>query len=169
MNSKIIKNGILALAFTLVAVPAQAAFGFANTTFANTTTQAAAGSCDSYDSEINRLFQAQDLRGATITSMKTTMEQLAPKGTFTTRQLNAIAEEIVDIIYPKMKVALGRILQQNFSVEELRQINAFYETPVGKKLNSLQPVLMQTGMQVAQQSDVQAQIQQIVQKHLGNK
>ena len=68
-----------------------------------------------------------------------------------------------------MKMALDRILRQNLSVEELRQINAFYETPAGKKLNSLQPALVEAGAQVVQQSDVQAQIQQVVQKHLGGK
>ena len=74
MNSKIIKNGILALAFTLVAVPAQAAFGFANPASAP---QAPAGSCDSYDSEVNRLLQAQDLRGTTIKAMKAMLAPLS--------------------------------------------------------------------------------------------
>lgn len=165
MNSKIIKSGILALAFTLVAVPTQAAFGFARPANA----LPSVGSQDPYQCEIDRLIQMQDVRGNTISSMKMMLEQLVTQGALTTRQLNAISEEIADIIYPKMKVALERILRQNLSVEELRQINAFYETPAGKKLNSLQPTLMQAGAQVTQQADVQAQIQQIVQKHLGNK
>lgn len=166
MNSKTIKNGILALAFTLVAVPAQAAFGFANTAPAP---QAPAGSCDSYDREVNRLLQAQDLRGTTIKAMKAMLAPLAAQGSITASQINTIAEEIVNITYPKMKVAVAQCLRQNLSVGELRQINAFYATPAGKKLNALQPALMEAGNQVAQQPDVQAQIQQVVQKYLGNK
>ena len=165
MNSKIIKSGILVLAFTLVAVPAQAAFNFAKPANARSTV----GSQDPYQYEIERLFQMQDIRGNTISSMKTMLGQFVTQGAITTIQLNAIAEEIADITYPKMKVALERIMRQHLSLEELRQINAFYETPAGKKLNSLQPTLMQAGAQVTQQADVQAQIQQVVQKHLGKK
>ena len=166
MNSKIIKNGILALAFTLVAVPAQAAFGFATPTQAP---QASAGSCDAYQAEVNRLLQAQDLRGTTIKAMKSMLAPLVSQGSITTSQVNSIAEEIVNITYPKMKVAVEQCLRQNLSVDELRQINAFYATPAGQKLNALQPVLMEAGTKVAQQPDVQTQIQQVVQKYLGNK
>ena len=166
MNSKMIKNGILALAFTLVAVPAQAAFGFVNPTQAP---QAPAGSYDSYESEVNRLLQAQDLRGTTIKAMKSMLAPLASQGSVTASQINTIAEEIVNITYPKMKVAVAQCLRQSLSVDELRQINAFYATPAGQNLNALQPALMDAGNQVAQQPDVQAQIQQVIQKYLGNK
>ena len=165
MNSRIIRLGILACAVALVAAPAQAAFGFAKPANA----RPSAGSQDPYQYEIDRLIQMQDVRGNTIKSMKTMLQQFVDQGALTTRQLNAIAEEIADITYPKMKMALDRILRQNLSVEELRQINAFYETPAGKKLHSLQPALVEAGAQVVQQSDVQAQIQQVVQKHLGGK
>jgi hypothetical protein len=36
--------------------------------------------------------------------------------------------------------------ERHFTADELRQILAFYDTPVGKKLAGLQPTLMQEGM-----------------------
>ena len=163
MNSKIAKIGFLALAFACTAGSAQTAFTVAKPA---PTPQPSAGSCDSFQSEVDKFIQAQDLRGTSVKSMKTMLGQLVSQGVLTATQVDSIVDEIVNIIYPKMKVAIEQCLRQNLSVEELRQINAFYATPAGKKLTAMQPALMEAGSKITQQPDVQMKIQQIMQKYL---
>ena len=179
MNVNIIKKCILPLAFALAVVPAQAAIGFARPAQAPASAapaapqspaivaQPSAGSCDPFQIEVNRLIQAQDLRGNIIKSVKTMLGQFVAQGSVTAVQVDAIAEEIANVAYPRMKTTVEQCLRQNLSVDELREINAFYATPAGRKMNSLTPALMDAGSQTMQQPDVQSQIQQIMQKHLG--
>ena len=167
MNSKATKNVICALAFALVALHAQAAFTPAQKNSKSTfMSRFSAASRDPYEYEINRLIQLQDFRGNFTKTFKTTMEQFVANGMITTSQLDAIAEEITDVAYPILTEAVGKCLRQNLSVDELRQVNAFYETPVGKKMNALLPTLMQTGLEAMQKPEIQAKIQQVVKKHL---
>lgn len=179
MNANIIKNCILPLVFALAVAPAQATVGLARPAQAPVRAAPAApqspavvpqpsvGSCDPFQIEVNRLVQAQDLRGSIIKSVKTMLAQLVAQGSATAAQVDAVAEAIADVAYPKMKTTVEQCLRQNLSVDELREINAFYATPAGRKMNALTPALMDAGAQTMQQPDVQAQIQQIMQKHLG--
>ena len=118
--------GLLALAFTCTAVSAQT-FNFAKP--ASAATQPSAG----FQAEVNQFIQAQDLRGSAIKGMKTMLGQLVSQGILTATQVDSITDEIVAIIYPNMKAAVEQCLRQNLTIDELRQINAFYATPAGKK------------------------------------
>lgn len=53
---------------------------------------------------------------------------------------------------------------REFTEDELKQLTAFYKTPLGTKLNQKQPILMQTGMSLGQQSVVahQTELQQMM-------
>lgn len=166
MNSRITKIGFLALAFAFTAVSAQTALNFAVPAQAPTAPQPSADSCDPFQSEVNQFIQAQNLRSTTVRTMKTMLEQFVTQGVLTATQVDTIVDEIVNIIYPKMKVAIEQCLRQNLSVEELRQINAFYATPAGKKLTAMQPALIEAGNKITQQPDVQMKIQQVMQKYL---
>lgn len=54
-----------------------------------------------------------------------------------------IGSRLVDIYLP--------IYRKYLSIEDLNQINAFYETPVGKKLAESTPAISSDGMEVGQQ------------------
>ena len=162
MNSKIIRSGILALALSAVVVPAQAARDLANTSASS------AFAPNSYESELNRYIEGQDLRGNMIKMVTTMMSQFVSQGLITAAQLNTIAEEVANAAYPRVKKATEDCLRQNLSVDELHQINAFNATPAGRKLIALTPSLMEAGNRAMQQPDIQQQVQQIVQRHLGN-
>lgn len=162
MNSKIAKIGFLTLAFACTAVSAQTAFNFAKPAPAPAAPQQSEG----FQAEVNKFIQAQNLRGSTVKGMKTMLGQLVSQGVLTATQVDSIVDEIVNIIYPNMKVAVEQCLRQNLTIEELRQINAFYATPAGKKLTAMQPALMEAGNKITQQPDVQMKIQQVMQKYL---
>jgi len=157
MNSRTIRNALLAITLAFAIGPTQAALDFS---------RPSARSGNAYQVEVDRLIQAQNLRGTIIKSITTMLGQFVAQGTITSAQLKAIAEEFADVAYPKMKEATAQCLQQNLTVDDLRQINAFYATPAGKKMIALTPTLMDVGAKTMQKPDVQAQIQRIVQKHL---
>ena len=158
MNSKTIRKTLVALTLAFAIGPTQAALD---------SSRPSASSGNAYQVEIDRLIQLQDLRGSFIKSFKTMMGQLVAQGKITSSQLNAIAEEVVDVIYPKMKEITAQCLKQSLTVDDLRQINAFYSTSAGKKMIALAPTLMDTGVKAVQVPEIQAQVQQIIQKHLG--
>lgn len=47
--------------------------------------------------------------------------------------------------------SLVKIYRQNFTIEEVKTITAFYHTPIGKKSISLMPVIMQQSMKAGEQ------------------
>ena len=161
MKSRITKIGFLALAFACTAVSAQT-FNFAKTAPAPAAQQKSAG----FQAEVDKFIQAQDLRGSASKGMKTMLGQLVSQGVLTATQVDSMTDEVVNIMYPNMKVAVEQCLRQNLSLDELRQINAFYATPAGKKLAALNPVLMEAGSKITQRPDVQMKIQQVMQKYL---
>lgn len=65
-----------------------------------------------------------------------------------------------------LKPDMCKMYAREFTEAELKQLTAFYKTPLGIKLNQKQPVLMQTAMSIGQQSVVnhQDELQQLMQE-----
>lgn len=73
----------------------------------------------------------------------------------------------IDRLGPEMIDALAHVHAENYTVEELRQLDAFYHTPVGQKSLELQPKFaaqsLAVGMQIGQRA-AQAALPRIQQK-----
>ncbi|PAW92821.1 hypothetical protein CKK33_04650 [Mucilaginibacter sp. MD40] len=69
------------------------------------------------------------------------------------------------ISWDLLKDQLAAIYAAEFTEQELKQITAFYRTPLGKKLNAKQPVIMQRSMVLGQQmvQSHQVELQQMLQ------
>jgi hypothetical protein len=65
-----------------------------------------------------------------------------------------------DVLKPDLTMMYAR----EFTEAELKQLTAFYKTPLGMKLNEKQPLLMQTGMNIGQQAVAahQGELQQMI-------
>ncbi len=160
MNSKILRNSILAVALALVAVPAQAQFGSA---LAGSMLNAPAS--DPYKAEVNRYVQSQDMRGAMVKVLKLNLSQMLG-AKLSASKLDAMVNELVDASMPVMTKTVEECLRPSISLEELRQVNAFFATPTGRKMISLQPALMAAGEKAMQQPEIQAKFQQIAQRYI---
>jgi hypothetical protein len=68
------------------------------------------------------------------------------------------------ISWDSLKQDMCIMYAREFSEAELKQLTVFYKTPLGIKLNQKQPVLMQAGMTIGQQSVIahQAELQQMI-------
>lgn len=63
-----------------------------------------------------------------------------------------------------LKPDMCTMYAREFSEAELKELTAFYKTPLGIKLNQKQPILMQTAMNIGQQSVInhQSELQQLM-------
>ena len=57
--------------------------------------------------------------------------------------LKASIDDLVDLLVP--------VYQEHFTVEDLKEIIAFYESPIGKKLSAKTPLITQASMEVGAQ------------------
>lgn len=77
-----------------------------------------------------------------MTSLKATMPQL-PEAFWTNFAKEVNPEEMVNMVVP--------IYAAHFSTEEVRQLTAFYRTPLGQKVTAEMPRVMQESMAAGQQ------------------
>ena len=119
-----------------------------------------------YEAELSRFIELQDLRVTFEKSMRAPLQQFVDRGMLTTAKLDAMCNEIVDLLYPTVLETMKEGYRKHFSLDELRQITAFYATPVGKKVISIAPELMQDAMAMVQTPEMQGKIQSIVIKHM---
>ena len=119
-----------------------------------------------YEAELSRFIELQDLRVTFEKSMRAPLQQFVDRGMLTTAKLDAMCNEIVDLLYPTVLETMKEGYRKHFSLNELRQITAFYATPVGKKVISIAPELMQDAMAMVQTPEMQGKIQSIVIKHM---
>jgi hypothetical protein len=65
-----------------------------------------------------------------------------------------------------LKDQMAAMYAQEFTLKELKDLAAFYQSPLGKKLNLKQPVLFQKGAQLGQQAVAahQSELQQTLQE-----
>ncbi|HRQ90001.1 MAG TPA: DUF2059 domain-containing protein [Bacteroidia bacterium] len=89
------------------------------------------------------------------------------------KEMLAFMVETMD--WEKLKPEFVRIYATAFTADEMKEIVAFYATPVGKKTISLTPKLMAEGMVIGQkkveerQTELQQRITPILQKHMAPK
>ena len=119
-----------------------------------------------YEAELTRFLELQNVRQTFEKSMRVPMENLVAQGLMTKEKLDAMSTEIVEVIYDPCVETIRESYRENFTLEELRQINAFYATPVGQKMIVLAPELMMKGMESVQTPEMQGKIQAIVIKYM---
>jgi hypothetical protein len=77
-----------------------------------------------------------------IATIKAQMPQV-PEGFWTKFQQKMNAHELIDLIIP--------VYDKYYTLEDLKTVNAFYETPVGQKVLSTLPQIMQETMKIGQE------------------
>jgi len=106
----------------------------------------------------------------TLESSINTMLQVQLKGNPELRVVEGVMREFLAkyLSWENLKDEYAEIYATQFSEEELRQITAFYRTPVGQKLASATPVLMTEGARLGERvvQEHSAELQQRVMEHL---
>ena len=78
----------------------------------------------------------------------------------------AMYKELTEAMSEPLKKILTKVYSDNFTLDELKQMNDFYETPVGKKCMTLVPNIVTTSVEMLQNDQATIEkIQQIVMKY----
>jgi uncharacterized protein len=84
-----------------------------------------------------------------------TVQQLKPiivqKNRAAERDFDALAPAMTDLINARMNeliAAMAGVYAQNFTADEMRQLTAFFRTPVGEKYLDKSPLLVQESMAI---------------------
>ena len=82
------------------------------------------------------------------------------------KDLQGMSEEIVDAMWPIMIKGYIPIMQQYYTLDDLKAIIAFYKTPAGKKLAKYNPEVAQKAMELSTTPEMINAIQPIIFKYL---
>ena len=107
---------------TVVMLLASTLFAFAQTTN------------DELENELNKLF---DLKANSETVLESFGDQLGPiveSGFLSAEEAANMQKELVDALMPAIMEGTKKLYREAFSLDELKQINAFLGSEIGKKM-----------------------------------
>lgn len=121
---------------------------------------------DEFTKEINRTIELSNTAKNFRETMTQQMHTLVDQGHFQADNLDAMVKEIEAYALPLMEKKLIDIYREHFTLEEIKQINAYLSSPVGRKATSLVPKLAAEGMKVMQNPEAQQKIQEILLRYV---
>ena len=92
----------------------------------------------------------QHMASAIMNAQKAALEQANPGRTAEINEVVGIMQTEFTKQLPPMIDAIAGVYAQHFTTEELTQISAFYDSPVGRKMVKEMPVILSESMAVAQ-------------------
>ena len=94
------------------------------------------------------------------------MQPLVEQGMFPADKVEAIVKEFEEFAVPLLKKKMIALYKEKFTLEELKQINAYLSSPVGQKATKLMPEFAAEGMKIVQTPEAQQKTKEIVLKYL---
>lgn len=122
---------------------------------------------DEYSQEMRKSIELQHAKRTLSETMRLQMQTLVSKGLLTDDKLQDVVDEMVQAMYPHLMKKLDALYREYFTLDELKEMNAYLASPVGQKGIMLTPLAANEGAKVAQMPEVQAEIMRIVQKYVG--
>ncbi len=116
--------------------------------------------------EIKKSIELQHTRDIMVETMSLQYKTLVDNGTLAIDNVQAMSEEIADVIMGNITDKLIKFYTDNYTLDELKELNKFLTTPVGQKNIKLAPQAALLGTQAVQDPDVLSKMQAIVMKHL---
>ena len=112
--------------------------------------------------EIERTFELQNTSKTFIETSVGQLKPLVDQGVIKAEKLEGVAKELEEVMVPVLKERLKGFYQENFTLDEMKQINDFLASPVGQKFVKLTPVMSQECAKAAQSPEVREKIQQLI-------
>ncbi len=106
---------------------------------------------DSFDSDIMKMQQVNGSNASTNALFPRIMAQIKQsKPDLTDSQMSAMKMDVFDVEVASLNEQLIPVFKKYYTQSEVKEIIAFYETPVGKKLAETTPKMMMDQMQLTQ-------------------
>ncbi len=123
---------------------------------------------DAYYAEVKQLFKQTNVKENFAAGVRVMLENIKKNGSLPADfNIDTAVKEIADAVSPLLQDDYVAIYKRYFSLAELREINAFYATPVGKKLTSKTAVI--TAESASLMDKYAPQVTEILQRHLPKK
>ena len=121
---------------------------------------------DELTKEIYQIIEASHTSETFNQLMTEQMQALVEQGLITAENVAPLVKEIETNMMPQMKERMAALYKANFTLEELKQINAFFSSTVGQKMQKLTPEFAAEGMKVVQTPEAQNKIQEIFLRYM---
>jgi len=121
---------------------------------------------DELTKEIYQIIEASHTSENFNQLMTEQMQALVEQGLITAENVAPLVKEIETNMMPQMKERMAALYKANFTLEELKQINAFFSSTVGQKMQKLTPEFAAEGMKIVQTPEAQNKIQEIFLRYM---
>ena len=119
-----------------------------------------------YKKEFNRameLSHPEEIMKQTITPQ---YQKFGEMGLLKLDDVDVVVEECIKAIMPRYKEVMLKFYVENYTLNEVKEMNAYLATPVGQKGVKLAPKLGIAGMQAVQEPDIAKKLEDILKKHI---
>jgi len=113
-----------------------------------------------------KTMELQNTRGTMVETMRLQYQNMVDAGQFQVDDVKAMSEEIVDVLMDKITELQIKLFYENYTLDELKELNKFLASPIGQKNIKLAPKFAAAGMQSVQEPEMLQKIQQIAIKHI---
>ena len=131
--------------------------------------RAAAQPTESHRAAAIELLETMHISETLQTSINTMME-VQLRGNPELRVVEGVMRQFLNkyLSWESVKNDYGAMYASHFTEEELRQLTAFYRTPVGQKLTAATPAIMAEGARMGERmvQEPSAELQQMIMDHL---
>lgn len=121
---------------------------------------------DEFTKEVNRAVELQNVTSNFSQMMTQQMQPLVNQGMISAQNLSALIKEVEAYAAPLLKKKMAELYRKNFTLDELKQINAYLSSPAGQKALKLMPEFAAEGMKIMQTPEAQKKIQELAMKYL---
>lgn len=121
---------------------------------------------DEFTKEVNRAVELQNVTSNFSQMMTQQMQPLVNQGMISAQNLSALIKEVEEYAAPLLKKKMAELYRKNFTLDDLKQINAYLSSPAGQKALKLMPEFAAEGMKIMQTPEAQKKIQELAMKYL---
>lgn len=121
---------------------------------------------DAFKAEVAKAFELQKTDTLFAESVRLQMQYLVDEGKMTSENLNLFIDESTKFCMPLLLERMEELYKQYFTLDELKQMNAYLATPVGQKGMKVSPLFAAEGIKVMSSEQVKKKISEIVNRYL---
>ena len=99
--------------------------------------------------------------------MTTQMQPLVEQGVIKAEKLEPLVKDVEVWMIPLLKEKMADLYREHFTLEEMKQVNAYLASPIAQKFMKLTPKFSEAGMKIASTPEAREKLQEILMRHLG--
>ncbi len=120
---------------------------------------------DELTKEIKRSLELSESSKMFKEALNLQLQTMVDKGILTSDKLPSIINEAEALFMPKLEKRLLEIYKENFTLDEIKQMNAYLASPVGQKALKLTPLVVNESTKISQDPDILQKFMEILMRY----